>query len=79
MPLIKLTAPPGVVTDITDYQAGMRYTNSDKVRFFQGYAEKIGGWTKRFSSSQIALLMMITTSPIDDYSTSIIRTPNALS
>ena len=54
MPLIKLTAPPGVVTDITDYQAGMRYTNSDKVRFFQGYAEKIGGWTKRFSSSQIS-------------------------
>ena len=53
MPLIKLTAPPGVVTDVTDYQAGMRYTNSDKIRFFQGYAEKIGGWTKRFSSSQL--------------------------
>ena len=53
MPLIKLTAPPGVVTDVTDYQAGMRYTNSDKVRFFQGYAEKIGGWVKRFSSSQL--------------------------
>ena len=54
MPLIKLTAPPGVVTDVTDYQAGMRYTNSDKIRFFQGYAEKIGGWAKRFSSSQIS-------------------------
>ena len=54
MPLIKLTAPPGVVTDVTDYQAGMRYTNSDKIRFFQGYAEKIGGWVKRFSSSQIS-------------------------
>jgi len=24
------------------------------VRFFQGYAEKIGGWTKRFSSAQIS-------------------------
>ena len=53
MPLVKLTAPPGVITDITDYQAQMRYTNADKVRFFQGYAEKIGGWTKRFSSSQL--------------------------
>ena len=46
MPLVQLTAPPGVITDITDYQAQMRYTNADKVRFFQGYAEKIGGWTK---------------------------------
>ncbi len=53
MPLVQLTAPPGVITDITDYQAQMRYTNADKVRFFQGYAEKIGGWTKRFSSSQL--------------------------
>jgi hypothetical protein len=54
MPFVQLTAPPGVITDITDYQAQMRYTNADKVRFFQGYAEKIGGWTKRFSSSQIS-------------------------
>ena len=38
MPLVQLTAPPGVITDITDYQAQMRYTNADKVRFFQGYA-----------------------------------------
>ena len=53
MPFVQLTAPPGVITDITDYQAQMRYTNADKVRFFQGYAEKIGGWTKRFSSAQI--------------------------
>ena len=53
MPLVQLTAPPGVITDITDYQAQMRYTNADKVRFFQGYAEKIGGWTKRFSSAQL--------------------------
>mgnify|MGYP003109147202 FL=1 len=53
MPLVQLTAPPGVITDITDYQAQMRYTNADKVRFFQGFAEKIGGWTKRFSSSQL--------------------------
>jgi len=53
MPLVQLTAPPGVITDITDYQAQMRYTNADKVRFFQGYAEKIGGWAKRFSSAQL--------------------------
>ena len=33
MPLVKLTAPAGVVTEVTDYQAAMRYTNADKVRF----------------------------------------------
>lgn len=46
MPLVKLTAPAGVVTDITDYQAGLRYTDSDKIRFRKGAPEKIGGWVK---------------------------------
>lgn len=56
MPLVKLTAPPGVFTDITDYQAGLRYTNSDKVRFQKGAPEKIGGWAKReaFSSTTLS-------------------------
>ena len=47
MPLVKLTPPAGVVTEITDYQAGMRYTDADKVRFRYDQAEKIGGWQKR--------------------------------
>ena len=47
MPLVKLTPPPGVITEITDYQAGMRYTSADKVRFRFGQPEKIGGWAKR--------------------------------
>ena len=46
MPLVKLTPPAGVVTEITDYQAGMRYTDADKVRFRYDQAEKIGGWHK---------------------------------
>jgi hypothetical protein len=33
MPLVDLTAPAGVVTEITDYQAGLRFTDADKVRF----------------------------------------------
>ena len=34
MLLVKLTPPAGVViTEVTDYQAAMRYTDADKVRF----------------------------------------------
>ena len=51
MPLVDLTAPAGVVTEITDYQAGLRYTSADKVRFKYDQAEKIGGWYKRDASS----------------------------
>ena len=47
MPLVKLTAPAGVTTEVTDYQAAMRYTDADKVRFRYGQPEKIGGWAKR--------------------------------
>jgi hypothetical protein len=51
MPLVDLTAPAGVVTEITDYQAGLRFTDADKVRFKYDQAEKIGGWDKRDASS----------------------------
>ena len=56
MPFVKLTPPAGVVTEITDYQAGMRYTDADKVRFRYEQAEKIGGWLTRdaFSSTTFA-------------------------
>ena len=55
MPNVKLTAPAGVVTEITDYQAGMRYTDADKVRFRFDQAEKIGGWLTRDAFSSTAL------------------------
>ena len=53
MPYVKLSPPAGVVTEITDYQAGMRYTDADKVRFRFDQPEKIGGWLVRdaFSSA----------------------------
>jgi len=56
MPLVKLTAPAGVVTEVTDYQAAMRYTDADKVRFKFDQPEKIGGWSKRdaFSSASFS-------------------------
>jgi len=56
LPLVKLTPPAGVITEITDYQAAMRYTDADKVRFRYGQPEKIGGWAKRdaFSSASFS-------------------------
>ena len=45
--LVKLTAPAGIVSDITDYQAQLRYTDADLVRFNSGAPEKIGGWVYR--------------------------------
>ena len=55
MPLVDLTAPAGVVTEITDYQAGLRFTDADKVRFKYDQAEKIGGWYKRDASASNAM------------------------
>ena len=55
MPLVDLTAPAGVTTEITDYQAGLRYTSADKVRFKYDQAEKIGGWFKRDASASNAM------------------------
>jgi hypothetical protein len=45
--LVNLTAPAGIVSDITDYQAQLRYTDADLVRFRAGAPEKIGGWVYR--------------------------------
>lgn len=46
MPLIRLVIPPGLISDVTDYTAGPHWVSSDHVRFWQGMAEKIGGWEK---------------------------------
>jgi len=47
--LVKLTPTAGIVSDITDYQAQLRYTDADLVRFRAGAPEKIGGWAKNVS------------------------------
>jgi hypothetical protein len=50
MPLNQLKIKPGVVKDLTNYSAGKLgpfWTDSDKVRFKNGYATKIGGWEKQ--------------------------------
>lgn len=35
---------PGVTKILTEFEAKNRYTSCDKVRFYKGRAEKIGGW-----------------------------------
>ena len=50
MPLSQLKIKPGVVKDLTNYAIGKLgpfWTDSDKVRFKNGYATKIGGWEKQ--------------------------------
>lgn len=51
MPLTKLQFNPGIVKETTSYSNEGGWFDCDKVRFRQGFPEKIGGWTK-ISNSQ---------------------------
>jgi len=44
MPLNKLQFNPGINKEITKYSNEAGWNDCDKVRFRQGYPEKIGGW-----------------------------------
>ncbi len=44
--LVKITAPPGIVTEVTDYTAGPRWVDCDKIRFRYEFPEVIGGYSK---------------------------------
>ena len=46
MTLQKLALNPGVNKEKTSYSNENSWVESDKVRFRQGYAERIGGWTR---------------------------------
>ena len=49
--LLKLSPPsPGIVTEVSDYQAQMRYTDGDLIRFRNTFPEKLGGWEQRDAS-----------------------------
>ena len=51
MPLTKLQFRPGVNREITSYSNEGGWFEADKVRFRQGYPEKIGGWQKKSNNS----------------------------
>ena len=46
MPLSKLQFKPGINKEITKYSNEAGWNDCDKVRFRQGYPEKIGGWVR---------------------------------
>lgn len=50
MPLQKIQLQPGVNREVTSYAGEGRWHACDKIRFRQGFPEKLGGW-KRISSN----------------------------
>lgn len=46
MPLIKLQFKPGINRDQTNYSSEGGWVACNKVRFFSGFPQKIGGWAK---------------------------------
>jgi hypothetical protein len=46
MPLIKLQFRPGINRDQTNYSSEGGWVECNKIRFFSGFPQKIGGWVK---------------------------------
>ena len=53
MPLQKIVLRPGIVRDTSNYSNEGGWFECDKIRFFSGYPQKIGGWTKTAPSTFI--------------------------
>jgi hypothetical protein len=53
MPLQKVQLRPGIVRDTSNYSNEGGWYECDKVRFFSGYPQKIGGWIKAAPSTFI--------------------------
>lgn len=53
MPLTKLQFKPGINREITSYANEGGWFDCDKVRFYLGFPEKLGGWEKYSSSSYL--------------------------
>jgi hypothetical protein len=46
MSFIKLVFKPGINRDQTNYSGEGGWSDCDKVRFFSGFPQKLGGWQK---------------------------------
>ena len=53
MPLVEFRPAPGINKEVTDYTGKGKWTDGDNVRFFQGSAQKIGGWEKFIPKSLV--------------------------
>ena len=55
MPFLKLNFRPGVNRDTTSYAGEGGFYECDKIRFFSGFPQKIGGWVKPTPTSFIGV------------------------
>jgi hypothetical protein len=46
MSFLKLVFKPGINRDQTNYSGEGGWSDCDKVRFFSGFPQKLGGWQK---------------------------------
>ena len=53
MAFIKVQLKPGVNRDQTNYTGEGGWWDSDKIRFFSGYPQKLGGWLKLIAGTTI--------------------------
>ena len=53
MPLTKLQFKPGINREITSYANEGGWFDGDKIRFYLGFPEKIGGWEKYSTASYL--------------------------
>ena len=53
MPFLKLQFKPGINRDVTNYANEGGWYECDKIRFFSGYPQKIGGWIEATSERVI--------------------------
>lgn len=55
MPFIKLQFKPGINRDQTNYTGEGGWWAGDKIRFFSGYPQKIGGWLQNFPTTFLGI------------------------
>jgi len=51
VPFLKLNFKPGIVKDTTNYANEGGFSDGDKIRFFSGFPQKLGGWIKSTPNS----------------------------
>ena len=70
MSFLKLNLRPGINRNVTNYSNEGGWYDADKVRFFSGLPQKIGGWTKQTSQTFLGVCRQMwnwVTSFLDDF------------
>jgi len=59
MPFLKLNFKPGINRDTTNYSGEGGWWDCDKVRFFSGFPQKLGGWQKTTSETFVGVCRQV--------------------